>query len=102
VLSDEVRGFPSPSPWIYRSGRATLPKPRAVRINCRWQHLPLTSRAHCTETAGRMRVCDHYGMATEEPWWPVTSAPTSPTTHAVASPEKAHSRRMTAATTMGI
>jgi hypothetical protein len=26
VLSDEVRDFPSPSPWIYRSGEATLPK----------------------------------------------------------------------------
>jgi hypothetical protein len=75
VLSDEVRGFPSPSSWIYRSGGATLSKPRAVHINCRRLHLPLTSGAHCTETAGRTRVRDHHGVATKEPWRPVTSAP---------------------------
>jgi hypothetical protein len=56
VLSDAVRGFPSPSPWIYRSGGATLPKPHAVCINCRQLHPPQTSGPHHAETAGRMRV----------------------------------------------
>jgi hypothetical protein len=45
---------------------------------------------------------DHYGAATEEPRRPVMSAPTLPTTRAVASPEKARLRCTTAATTVGI
>jgi hypothetical protein len=101
VLNDEVRGFPSPSPWIYRPMGATLPKPRAVRINCRRLHLPLTSGGHRAETAGRACTCDHYDTITEEPRRPVMSAPTSPTTRAVASPEKVRPRCTTAATTVG-
>jgi hypothetical protein len=30
---------------------------------------------HVAETTGRMRTRDHYGVATEGPWRPVTSAP---------------------------
>jgi hypothetical protein len=47
-------------------------------------------------------VRDHYGTATEGPRRPVTSAPMSSTTLAVASPEKARPQRTTAVTTAAI
>jgi hypothetical protein len=75
VLSDKVRGFPSPSAWIYRSGGATLPKLRAVSINCRRPHLSLTSGSQHVEMAGRACMRDYYDVETEEPRRPVTSAP---------------------------
>jgi hypothetical protein len=55
-----------------------------------------------TETARRAHKRDHYGAVTEEPRWAVTSAPTTPTTRAAASPEKACLQRTTTATTVGI
>jgi hypothetical protein len=75
VLSDEVSGFPSPPPWIYRSGGATLPKPRVVCNNYRRLHPPLTSRPHHTKTAGRTCVRDHYSVATEGPRRLITFVP---------------------------
>jgi hypothetical protein len=97
------KGLLPPSLTIYRSGGATLPKTmRVVRINCRRRRPPMTDGPHCAKTVEPVRTRDHYGAATEGPQRPVTSAPTSSTTLAVAPPEKAHPPRMTAATTAAI
>jgi hypothetical protein len=51
------------------------------------------SGTHHDETAECARTRNHYGAATEEPGRAITSAPTTPTTRVVASPEKARPRR---------
>jgi hypothetical protein len=47
---------------------------RAACTNCRRRRLPLTDGPHRAKTAGGTRVRDHYGMTTEGPRCPVTSA----------------------------
>jgi hypothetical protein len=68
--------FTPPSPTIYRSRGAVLPKTTCdARINCRGPRLPLTDGPHRAETAGCARMRDHYGAATDGPRCPVTSPP---------------------------
>jgi hypothetical protein len=97
------KGFTLPSLTNYRSGGATLPRTlRVAHINCRQHRLPLTSEPHHAKTAGCACMHDHYGVATEGPWHPITSAPTSPTTPAAAPPEKMRLLQTTAATIAAI
>jgi hypothetical protein len=74
----------------------------AAHLNCRRRRLPLTDGPHRAKTIGCTRVLDHYSVTTEGPRRLNTSAPTSPTTRAVAPSEKARPLRMTAATTATI
>jgi hypothetical protein len=103
MLSVEVRGSPLPPLGFIDPGEPCSPnRTRAAHINCRLPRLPLTSGPHVTKTTRRTRTHDHYGAATEGPQRPVTSPPTSPTTRAIASPEKARPWHTTTTTTVGI
>jgi hypothetical protein len=96
------KGLALPSPWIYRSKRATLPIARAVRINCKRLRLPLMGRPHYAEMARHASARYHYGATTEGPRRPVTSAPHVAHNVCGCALEKAPPQRTTATTTVGI
>jgi hypothetical protein len=103
ALSGKVRDSPVPFPWIMDLREPRSPnRARAARINCRQRRPSPMSGPHHAKTVRRTHTRDHYDMATEEPRRPVTSAPTSPTTRVVVSPEKVCPRRATTAATVGI
>jgi hypothetical protein len=79
-----------------------LPNPRAVRINCRRLHLPLTIGAHRTEMAGALACAIITARQPKSHGGPSHPPPASPTTRAVASPEKVRPQRTTTTTTVGI
>jgi hypothetical protein len=101
MLSDEVRGIRLP-PLGFIDLREPHSPNRVCALTAGGSVHHSRAGPHITETAGRARMRDHYGAEVEEPRRPVTSAPTSPTTHAAASSEKARPRRTTVATTVGI
>jgi hypothetical protein len=70
------KGFTHPSPAIYRSGGAALPRTaRAARIYCRRPRLPLTEGPYRAEMVRCAHMHDHYGAGTEGPRRSVMSAP---------------------------
>jgi hypothetical protein len=102
MLSGEVKDSPLPLLRFIDLGSRAPKTVRVARINCRRFRMPLTGGSHRTDTAGCVRMRDHYDATTEGPRCPVMSAPTSPTTRVAAPPEKARPPHTTTATTMGI
>jgi hypothetical protein len=96
-------GLPLPSPWIYRSKGATLPGPCVPCALTASNDVHHRRAGPTTPKQPGMRACaNHYGAATEGPRRPITSAPMSHTARVAAPSEKAHPRRTTTATTVGI
>jgi hypothetical protein len=104
MLRDEVRDLSLPLLRFIdlRGGRAPETT-HPLHINCRQQRLSLTGGAHYAETARRVHVCAI--ITARQPkgrGGPSRPPPTTPTTRAVAPPEKARPLRTTTATIVGI